>query len=146
MISRRHLLGAAVIGAAAAALPFQAFATSRGVEVLTLADPALREFFGDGLIVESHAHLRQAADWLAASSNRALSGFLSDADGVLLLQMVERGSARLLWSEHHALKGAPESAWGDAMARSLARLERGPAIACAAGGKTWFSFALGRQA
>jgi hypothetical protein len=46
---------------------------------------------------------------------------VSDADGVLLLEMVERGSARLLWSQHHALKGA-------------------------AGGNAWFSFALGRQA
>jgi hypothetical protein len=149
-ISRRHLLGAAAAGALTAALPFSPAdaKTSGGVEILTLADPALRATFQDALIVQGHAQLRQAADWLAAAPNRALAGLLSDADGVLLLQLVERGSARWLWSDHHVLGGAPSPAWRQAMAQSLSRLQRGPAPSSAAGASSaYFSFvALGRQA
>ncbi|MBB4199277.1 hypothetical protein CCR94_21220 [Rhodoblastus sphagnicola] len=139
-ISRRHLLTAVAAGAATAALPFPAWSAPH--EILTLADETLRATFSNALIIREPAQLRQAADWLAAAPNRALTGLLSDADGVLLMQMVARGSARWLWSDHHVFKDAPSSVWLRATAQDLARLERAPATASTSGaGGAWFSFA-----
>jgi hypothetical protein len=145
MLSRRHLLGAAAVSAAAVALPpVTGWAKTReaGIEVLVLADPALGAAFDDAVMVRGPAQLDQAARWLAKAPRRALAGLLSDADGILLRQMVERGQARWLWADHHVLAGPPSASWRQAMAQSLSRLERGPAASSQPGpASAYLSFA-----
>ncbi|MGE5548559.1 MAG: hypothetical protein ACM33T_16755 [Solirubrobacterales bacterium] len=118
-ISRRALLGAALAGgsvAALGALPAMAFgrgpASASASAPLVLVDPAVDPAFGamaagnGGRVVTvgGFADLSRAASWLTATPGGRLVGLLSEADGLLLRQMVS-ADTRWLAQAHHCEGG-----------------------------------------
>lgn len=118
-MSRRALFGAALGGGSMVALggmPAWAFAgaarvtapSDRLVLVARGADPAFAVAAARGgrvVTVDGIAALSDAARWFAARPGRRLVGLLSEADGVLLRQLVPAGSDWLALGHHR--EGGP---------------------------------------